>query len=149
MWINVQPKLYWVTSRQAPEQYWVDSATTRAIHAFRNRDTSQYPNQDYLDHGDLSESYRSSYDSKTLPKGCIGKKGAAQEAQLRDCKVAHGREIDLKDRIIRSTKEDASKWQAIYMSSNKVDIELFQSFQNLLRSASSPPSKGASSSSNM
>ena len=75
--------------------------------------------------------------------------GCAQEAQLRDCKVAHGREIDLKDRIIRSTKEDASKWQAIYMSSNKVDIEQFQSFQNLLRSASSPPTKGASSSSNM
>ena len=76
MYVNVQPKLYWVTSRQAPEQFWVDTATTRAIHAFSNRDTSQYPEQDFLDHGDLAESYRSSYDGKTLPKGCIGKKGA-------------------------------------------------------------------------
>ena len=76
MYVNVHPKLYWVTSRQAPEQFWVDTATTRAIHAFSNRDTSQYPHQHLLDHGDLAESYRSSYDDKTLPKGCIGKKGA-------------------------------------------------------------------------
>ena len=73
--------------------------------------------------------------------------GCAQEAQLHDIKVSHAREIELKDKIIRSTKEDASKWQAIYMSSNKVDIEQFKSFQSLLRSASSPPSKGAAASS--
>lgn len=73
--------------------------------------------------------------------------GCAQEAQLNDCKLAHGREIDLKDKIIRSTKEDASKWQAIYMSSNKVDIDQFKSFQSLLRSAPSPPTKGGAASS--
>ena len=75
MWINTQPQLWWVTSRQAPSTIWVDEATPRAVHAFRSRNTSNYPHQNFLDHGDLVDSYRSEYESKTLPKGCIGTKG--------------------------------------------------------------------------
>ena len=75
MWVNTQPQLWWVTSRQASKTLWVDQATPRAVHAFRMRDTSAYPHQQFLDHGDLVESYRSEYESKTLPKGCIGTKG--------------------------------------------------------------------------
>ena len=67
-----------------------------------------------------------------------------QEAHLEDCKAAHVREIQLKDKIIKSTKEDASKWQAMYMSANKVDIEQFRAFQNMLKSS---PEKPAASSS--
>ena len=75
MWISTKPMLWWVTSRQAPKVIWVDEATARAIHAFRQRDTSGYPHQKFLDHGDLVESYREEFANKTLPKDCIGTKG--------------------------------------------------------------------------
>ena len=68
--------MWWVTSRQAPGTLWVDKATPRAVYAFSNRDTAAYPNQAFLDHGDLTEDFRSSFSGKTLPSGCIGKKGA-------------------------------------------------------------------------
>ena len=68
----------------------------------------------------------------------------AQSANLDDLKASHTREIDLKDKMIKSSREDASKWQAMYMSANKVDIDQFKSFQMLLRSS---PDKGAGTSS--
>ena len=76
IWIASKPKLFWVTSRQAPTTIWVDAATERAIYAFRQRDTSGYPHQTYLDHGDLVDAYREGYENKTLPAECIGRKGA-------------------------------------------------------------------------
>ena len=76
IWINTKPRMWWVTSRQAPGTLWVDQATPRAIFAFSQRDTSSYPNTTYLDHGDLVEDFRSAFTGKTLPKECIGKKGA-------------------------------------------------------------------------
>ena len=88
MWINTQPQLWWVTSRQAPSTIWVDQATPRAVYAFRNRDTSKYPHQQFLDHGDLVESYRSEYESKTLPKGCIGTKGKGGDYHPTEERVA-------------------------------------------------------------
>ena len=88
MWVNTQPQLWWVTSRQASKTLWVDQATPRAVHAFRMRDTSAYPHQQYLDHGDLVESYRSEYDSKTLPKGCIGTKGKGGDYHPTEERVA-------------------------------------------------------------
>ena len=66
-----------------------------------------------------------------------------QRARLDDITASHQREIELKDKIIKTTKEDASKWQAMYMSANKVDIDQFKSFQSLLRNS---PDKGAASS---
>ena len=74
MRINTKPKMWWVTSRQLPGTFWVDEATERAIYSFSMRDTAAYPEQQYLDHGDLAEDYRAAYSSSTVPKGCIGKK---------------------------------------------------------------------------
>ena len=73
--ISSKPKLFWVTSRQAPNTIWVDKATERAIYAFGQRDTSGYPHQSYLDHGDLVDAYGTHYANKTMPVECIGKKG--------------------------------------------------------------------------
>ena len=75
MRINTKPRMWWVTSRQLPGTFWVDEATERAIYSFSLRDTAAYPEQQYLDHGDLAEDYRAAYSSSTVPKGCIGKKG--------------------------------------------------------------------------
>ena len=75
IWIAAKPRLFWVTSRQAPDTIWVDKATSRAIYAFSQRDTSGYPHQKYLDHGDLVEAYREQYENKTMPADCIGRKG--------------------------------------------------------------------------
>ena len=76
MYLNVKPKKYWVTSRQAPGVFWVDEGTEQARYAFTSRDTSAYPQQSYLDHGDLAEEFKASFDRNTLPKECIGRKGA-------------------------------------------------------------------------
>ena len=65
-----------MTSRQAPKTLWVDQATPRAVHAFGIRDTSAYPHQCVLDHGDLVDNYREQFENKTLPADCIGRKGA-------------------------------------------------------------------------
>ena len=75
IWIAAVPRLFWVTSRQAPDTIWVDRATPRAVYAFGQRDTSGYPHQKYLDHGDLVDAYREQYENQTMPADCIGRKG--------------------------------------------------------------------------
>ena len=75
IWISSKPKLFWVTSRQALNTIWVDKATERAIYAFGQRDTSGYPHQKYLDHGDLVDAYCEQYANKTMPAEFVGKKG--------------------------------------------------------------------------
>ena len=75
LWVNIDPPMYYVTSRQAPGVVWVDQATSRAIYAFNRRHTRGYPHQDYLDHGDLVDSYKLQFEAKSLNKACIGTKG--------------------------------------------------------------------------
>ena len=74
-WRFAKHNLFWVTSRQAPNAVWMQQRPPDvAVYAFRQRDTSNYPAQDLLDHGDLIQKFRDEVDQGTLATEFKGSK---------------------------------------------------------------------------